>query len=125
MLINYEWLCKFCGRPNAAGTHQCAFCGKPAIARPIDIDPRYEKVRLADEERRKKLAALPPVLRGVVVVLLGIFMVGAVVARFAWMIGAGLFGVGLVVVTGIPAWIISRPPDERCMANPSDRGAES
>ena len=108
MPIDYEWVCKFCGRPNAAGTDRCAFCRNPAIARPIDIDPRYEKVRLDDEERRKKLAALPPLLRGIVVVLLSIFIVGAVIARLAWTIGAGLLGIGLMVVTGIPALVISK-----------------
>ena len=106
MRINYEWVCKFCGKPNAAGTDRCAFCRNPAIARPIDIDPQYEKERLAEEKRRKRLEHLPPGLRAFVGFLWGACVIGAFVARFSWTIGAMMLGIGLMIFGGVPAFLI-------------------
>ena len=117
MKIGYVWECKFCGRANAAGTDHCAVCRNSAIARPIDIDPRYEKELREEEARGKRLQALPPPLRIVVSVLWSICFVGALVAKFAWSLGVGFVGVILAIVTGVPAKVIeemyaAEPPED-------------
>ena len=108
MAISYPWECKFCGRGNAAGTDHCAVCRNPAIARPIDFDPRLENERLDAERRRKQLETIPPPLRPVVATLWGICVVGAIVAKVAWSIGVGIVGLGVMIVTGIPAALITK-----------------
>ena len=107
MTIDYAWECNFCGAGNAAGTDRCAACGNNAIARPIDFDPRYQKDLVESKRRAARIDTLPPALRPVVAVLWGGVVVGGVIAKFAWTIGAMMLGIVIAAVAAIPAAIIT------------------
>ena len=107
MAIAYAWICKFCGVTNSAGTDACAVCKQPAIARPIDVDPSQYK-EVASPPINRDIARLPVPLRVVVGVLWAAVVVGAVIERFAWSIGAEVTGIALMVGGFVPALLITK-----------------
>lgn len=108
----YAWICHSCNTTNPTGSEACRACECPAVASVADIEEAKsgvkQKPRLSRKQwqalRRAEIAALPFWKKPAAYALQAMRVVGAVFILggiFDFTLGAGLIGLGIVLVAEV------------------------
>lgn len=94
MTPTYDWICKYCGAPNAAGKSNCANCLRAAWASPREIEAVHgaqpDVLDAIHDEIPKS-----PVLKVLWVLFVALMIGGGLIGKFAGPISLNLVGLAM------------------------------
>lgn len=102
-MLKYRWVCHLCDEANAATNNACVKCGFPAIASRLDMDRANEHAQFTVLQSPPTAAPIPLPKKIVGGFALGILLLGALLAKFAYPIWLNIAG---LVLTGLGALVL-------------------
>lgn len=112
-MLKYRWICHLCDEANTATNSVCVKCGFPAIASRLDMDRASGHAPLTIPQSPPTTAPIPLPKKIAGGFALGILLVGALLAKFAYPIWLNITGLVLIGLSALALWALGFWGDDK------------